>query len=102
MRVRKRPAPPDRPSRNNTTSGTQFIAHRRQDGYAAPTAQDRAQAAGLAAAATGRCPGCDDVTCDSSAILYGLIRPGRRRAAAMAAARECEHTDSKLGSPLAY
>jgi hypothetical protein len=73
-----------------------YIAHRRQDGYAAPTAQDRAQAAGLAVAATGRCPGCNDVTCDPSASLHGLIRPGRRPAATNGAAPECEHTDGKL------
>lgn len=42
MSQRKRPAPPqDRPSRN-TTNGTDSSLYRRQDGYSAPTAADRA------------------------------------------------------------
>jgi hypothetical protein len=50
MKTRKRPAPTDRPPRNDTNSH-KFIAHRRQDGYAAPDADDRADAAVVAAAA---------------------------------------------------
>jgi hypothetical protein len=50
MNTRKRPAPPQsRPSRNHT-NGRHFTAHRRQDGYAAPDAEDRADLAVLAAA----------------------------------------------------
>lgn len=44
MSQRKRPAPPqDRPSRN-TTNGTDSSLYRRQDGYSAPSVEDRAVA----------------------------------------------------------
>ena len=46
---RKRPALADRPLRNYTAA-PKSNGHRRQDGYAAPTAEDRADAAVLAAA----------------------------------------------------
>ena len=50
-KTRKRPAPPQtRPPRNHTNSAY-LNGHRRQDGYAAPTAEDRREAAVLAAAA---------------------------------------------------
>jgi hypothetical protein len=50
MTQRKRPAPPqNRPSRNNPNAG-HFTAHRRQDGYTAPTPEGRADLAVLAAA----------------------------------------------------
>jgi hypothetical protein len=42
MPQRERPAPKNRPSRD-ATSANQLTQHRRQDGYAAPTAQDRAE-----------------------------------------------------------
>ena len=45
MSQRKRPAPPqDRPSRNHSPNATKSTAHRSEDGYAAPTAEDRAVA----------------------------------------------------------
>lgn len=48
--TRKRPAPPQsRPSRNYT-NGNHNTAYRPQDGYAAPSAEDRADTAVLAAA----------------------------------------------------
>jgi hypothetical protein len=50
MTTRKRPALPGRPLRD-TTSSAKSNGHRRQDGYAAPSAEDRADAAVLAAAA---------------------------------------------------
>jgi hypothetical protein len=49
-KTRKRPAQPDRPSRNHTNT-PQSNGHRRQDGYASPTAEDRREAAVLAEAA---------------------------------------------------
>ena len=50
-KTRKRPAPPqNRPPRNHTNTAN-LNGHRRQDGYAAPTAEDRREAAVLAAAA---------------------------------------------------
>lgn len=49
MKTRKRPtAHADRPLRD-TTSASKFTAHRRQDGYAAPSVEDRADQAALAA-----------------------------------------------------
>jgi hypothetical protein len=48
MKTRKRPAPTDRPPRNYIDAA-QSNGHRRQDGYAAPTAEDRAEAAAVAA-----------------------------------------------------
>jgi hypothetical protein len=50
-RQRKRPAPPQNRPLRNTTSAAKSNGHRRQDGYAAPTAEDRREAAVLAAAA---------------------------------------------------
>jgi Family of unknown function (DUF6011) len=50
MSQRKRPAPPKSRPPRNSTSATKFIAPRRQDGYAAPDAEDRADTAILAAA----------------------------------------------------
>jgi hypothetical protein len=50
MTTRKRPALPGRPLRNYTDAA-KSNGHRRQDGYAAPTAEDRADTAVLAAAA---------------------------------------------------
>jgi hypothetical protein len=57
MRTRKRPAPTDRPLRDTTTSAAKGNGHRRKDGYAAPTREDRADDAVLAAV-YARCPGC--------------------------------------------
>lgn len=49
MSQRKRPAPPqDRPSRNHSPNATKSTAHRSEDGYAAPTAEDRREAQLLA------------------------------------------------------
>lgn len=49
MKTRKRPAArTDRPLRNYTTTA-KSNGHRRQDGYAAPSPQDRADLAALAA-----------------------------------------------------
>jgi hypothetical protein len=51
LKQRKRPAPPHRPSRNNSTTAIHFTGyHRREDGYAAPTVEDRDDTAVLAAA----------------------------------------------------
>ncbi|MGW0158461.1 DUF6011 domain-containing protein [Mycobacterium sp. NPDC003323] len=41
MSPRKRPAPSDRPLRNHSTCATDSIVHRPEDGYAAPTADER-------------------------------------------------------------
>jgi hypothetical protein len=49
-KTRKRPAPTDRPLPNYTNNG-KSNGRRRQDGYAAPTAEDRREAAVLAQAA---------------------------------------------------
>jgi hypothetical protein len=52
MKTRKRPAPPrngNRPSLNNPNT-VEITAHRPQDGYAAPSPEDRADLAVLAAA----------------------------------------------------
>ena len=48
---RRGPARHGQPSPKNTTSTAQFNGHRRQDGYAAPTAEERREAALLAEAA---------------------------------------------------
>jgi hypothetical protein len=44
MNQRKSPAPPQRRAPRNTTNDIDSTAYRRQDGYAAPTAQDRHEA----------------------------------------------------------
>lgn len=49
--TRKRPAPPQSRPIPNTTDAAKITAYRRQDGYTAPTADDRADAAVLVAAA---------------------------------------------------
>jgi hypothetical protein len=50
-KTRKGPASAGRPLPNNITSGTHPSLYRPQDGYAAPTAEDRREAALLAIAA---------------------------------------------------
>lgn len=51
MTERKSPAPPQRrASRNNITNASESTVYRRQDGYAAPTADDRREAQVLAEA----------------------------------------------------
>jgi hypothetical protein len=50
MKTRKRPAPPQSRPIPNHTDADHFTAHRRQDGYAAPSVEDRADLAVLAAA----------------------------------------------------
>jgi hypothetical protein len=50
MKTRNRPPPTERPLRNYTNTD-KSNGHRRQDGYAAPTAEDRREAAVLAEAA---------------------------------------------------
>jgi hypothetical protein len=47
---RERPAPPHRPTRNNSTAANHCNGHRRQDGFVAPSVEDRDDTTVLAAA----------------------------------------------------
>ncbi|MGH3637329.1 MAG: DUF6011 domain-containing protein [Mycobacterium sp.] len=85
MTPRKRPALTDRPIPNYTDTA-KFTAHRRQDGFTAPTPADRADIDVLIAAAergfrlTVRCLDCGRWLADSESVRLhlGPVCRGRR------------------------